>query len=34
MAANNFFKHWPTWVLGLLVATILLFAVFTRLLIS
>lgn len=29
MAANNFFKHWPTWVLGLLVATILLFAVFS-----
>ena len=29
MAANNFFKHWPTWVLGLLVAVILLFAVFS-----
>ncbi len=29
MATNNFFKHWPTWVLGLLVAVILLFAVFS-----
>ena len=29
MGANNFFKHWPTWVLGLLVAVILLFAVFS-----
>jgi len=29
MASGNFFKHWPTMLLGLIVAVILLTAVFS-----